>query len=337
MADEKAEDDTAQVGQKPEQPPAPSANPTDDEAKPNDTLFDLELAEITSAELKPVNAAYVDLISSDTDKAKAREKARSEYADAMKASGELKKLYEIADNKFVELAKDIEKSPRGVDLLKAWCANLDETDPDKPFHKIRGLIARQSALEARFATEASHYRFADVIYKKAEAERIGKNYAEWLVPTTAIKARIDGYLADIGKINAALDAIDAGEKSDWPIYQFWFVVAPKHLQLRAKTVNQHNTPGFDLINGALTGDIGRRVKTLLAGSDRNDGSIYLVDPDDYLAKREAILEKWRGALEAYARAVADNKFRPDEPAKLQQRIKDLADGEAAAVKALLGA
>ena len=330
MADEKAEDDTVQVARN-QQPPAPAPTPpvTDDEAKPDDILFDLELAEITSTELKPVNAAYVDLISPDQDKAKAREKARADYAVAMKANGELKKLYQIADNKFLELAKDIEKSPRGDALLDAWCKK--HLVGDKPVHD---LIARQCALTERFKMQARAYRFAAVICKKAKAERIGKNYAEWLNPTNAIKGRIEGYLADIDKINAALDA---GEKPDWPIYQFWFVVAPKHLQLRAKAVNQGNTPGFDLVNGAMTGDIARRAETLLAGADRDDGSIYAVDPDDYLAKRKASLKCWRDAVEAYAHAVAENKFRPDDPAKLQQRTKDLADGEPATVKALLGA
>jgi hypothetical protein len=326
MADEKAEDDTAPVAQQPQQP-APAAAAAD-EAKPNQTLFDLELAEITSAELKPVNAAYVDLISPDPDKTKARKKAESDYADAMKPNGELKKLYEVAENKFLELAKDIEKSPRGDALLDSWCKN--QLARGKP---VYDLIARQCALTERFKKQASRYRFADVIYQKAKSERIGKNYADWLTPISAIKGRIESYLADIDKINAALDA---GEKPDWPIYQFWFVVAPKHSQLRAKAVDQGNTPGFDLINGALTGDISSKAKILLAGPDRNDGSIYVLAPDDYLAKRQANLQRWREASEAYARAVAENKFRPDEPAKLQQRIKDLADSEAATVKALLG-
>lgn len=332
MADEKAEDETAPVSQQAQQAQQPGEPPAvaDDEAKPNDTLFDLELAEITSAELKPVNAAYVDMMAPDTDKAKAREKARTEFAEAMKANGELKKLYDIADNKFVELAKDIEKSPRGDALLDTWCKN--QLASGKPIH---GLIARQCALTERFKKQANRYRFADVIYKKAKAERIGKNYAEWLAPVNAIKGRIDGYLANIDKINAVLDA---GETPDWPIYQFWFVVAPKHLQLRSEAVNQDNAPGFDLIDGALTGDVAGRAKQLLAGPHRDDGTIFVLkDPaNDYLDQRQAALKLWRDAVEAYAHAVAANKFRPDDPVKLQQRIKDLADGEAATVKALLG-
>jgi hypothetical protein len=332
MPNEDNDEDAAQMAQKPQQIEITPAVEID-EAEPDDILFDLELAEITSTELKPVNAAYVDLISNDPEKAKAREKAKSDYAEAMKTNGELEKLYGIANSKFVELAKDIEKSPHDVELLKAWCKNLAETDPDKPFYKMRDLIARQSALTERFTTQASRYRFADVIYKKAKAERIGKNYAEWLAPANAIKGRIESYLADIVKIDAALDS---NEDSDWPIYQFWFVVAPKHLQLRRETVSQTNTPGFNLINDALTDDIANRKKLLLAGPDRKDGSIYTVKSDDYLAKRKAALERWRKAVEAYARAVAANKFRPDEPAKLQPRIKELAEGEAANVKALLG-
>jgi hypothetical protein len=322
MPDPKPEDDTSQTT---EQPQAAAA---DDEAKPDDILFDLELAEITSAELKPVNAAYVDLISPDLDKAKTREKARADYAEAMKPNGDLKKLYDLAENKFLELAKDIEKSPRGDALLDAWLKK----------HMTKGdlvydLITRQCALAERFKKQAKAYRFAAVIYKKAKADRIGKNYAEWLAPGNAIKGRIEAYLSEIDKINAALDT---GDKPDWPIYQFWFVIAPKHLQLRAKTVNQGNTPGFDLISAALTGDIAGRAKTLLAGADRSDGSIFAAAPGDYLNKRAAGLKTWRDAVEAYARAVAEDKFRPDEPAKLQQRIKDLADGEAATVKALFG-
>lgn len=328
MAEEKAEDDTAQVAQNAQQP----ANPppvTGDEAAPDGTLFCLELAEITSTELKPVNAAYVDLISTDPDKTKVREKAKAEYSEAMKPGGELRKLFDIAENKFVELAKDIEKSPHGDALLDTWCKG--QLADGK---QIYNLVARQCALAARFEQQASGYRFVKVHDTKAAAERIGKNYAEWLAPATAIKGRIASYLADIDKINAALDA---GEKPDWPIYAFWFGVAPKHLQLRAKTVDQGNTPGFDLIIGALADNIAQRAKQLLAGPDRKDASIYAVAPDDYLARRRCSLKRWRKAVEAYARAVAENKFRPDDPAKLQQRIKDLADGEAATVKALLGA
>ena len=327
MAEEKAEDDTAQVAQNPQQPtnPPPVAG---DEAKPDEILFGLELAEITSTELKPVNAAYVDLISTDPDKTKAREKAKADYAEAMKPGGELKKLFDIADNKFVELAKDIEKSPRGDALLDTWCKSQLVSGK-----QIYDQFARQCALAARFDKQARDYRFATVLDKKATAERIGKNYAEWLVPVNAIKGRIASYLADIDKLNAALDA---GEKPDWPIYAFWFVVAPKHLQLRAKTIDQGNAPGFDLISSALAGDIACRKKQLLAGPDRSDGSIYAVAPDDYLAQRQANLKCWRKAVESHAHAVADYKFRPDDPAKLEQRIKDLADSEAATVKALLG-
>lgn len=297
-----------------------------DEDPVEETLFKFELREIEGVELKPINAAYADLLSTDPDKTAKRDKAAKDYAEALKANGELTKLYELVDRKFVEIAGDIVRSPAGDALLDDWIAN--HLGAGGAVHE---LIARQSALANRLA-DLRKFRFANVLAAKADADQAGKDYTEWLGPVAAIKARIDGYKADLDKINAALDA---GEKPAWPIYQFWFVVAPKHLQLRPKTVSDGNAPGYSKVVAALTGEIASRADALKSGKDREGAPLHLVAPDAYLAARGRSLEYWSDKLEAYAKALAENKFRPDEPGKLIQRLKELGDSEAASVKAQL--
>ena len=308
--------------------------PTDDEEPPPE----LTLSEETQAKseaLKPLAPATDELFSRDPAKVAARKALEAAYAKAAakpangNAGGELRAKYDAADKKFIRAVNDTKGR------LTEWiAARITGGTPAKP--SLLPLFQLRAQVEKRFKARLGPRELArDEATAKVKLWQ--KAYADWSKPTEVVLALIGEYADRIDKLNAD---INTEKNADLAIYQLWFEVAVKHLQLRSQSVSDANASGAGDLVKALDTALGpdhEFTKFWKSGPDRGDGSVYLLDPgpDALTAKRKEVRADWEKAAQAQAKADAAFKLRPDDAATLKTKRDAVGQGRAAAVKALL--
>jgi hypothetical protein len=300
---------------------------------PDDPLPHPDLVEVVESAaqadaLKAVSGALEDVLSSAPDKRDARNKLLADYTKAAgeRPLGDLRRKYEDANTRFLNAATDMLRKAAGEQSrLELWIERY--LADGKP---LRGLLIGYKQLRDRLAARAGpRERARDTAAASAKAWQSA--FAAWAPPHTQMGALIDSYGPKIDKLNAQINNnVDA----DLAIYSFWFEVAPSHLQLRNETVTGANAPGADLLAAALAG-FDDELNGLKAGSERGDGSLFLILPEGLAGKREKVASKWREAAIAQGQAEAAYKLRPDSAAALKARADALQQNRAADAKALL--
>lgn len=298
------------------------ADPTesDDDDKPNDTLRQMALAEQRSAALKPATTAAQELYSLEADKVASRTKLQADYKAAYEAApAGLKARHDRAEVKFKRAADDM--SARFEDWLKKW---LDSDEKG-----LRRIFKARRQVERRLG-ERSGPREALRDRTGTTAARWQKAFSDWSAPHAGIDKLLSDYEDKIDKLNAD---INTDTNADLAIYQFWFEVAPKHLQLRVGDPNA-DYPAIAKIEEKLK-DFQEFQNFLKPGKERPDGSLYLINPDELPRRRQVIFTNLKRAAEEQAKRETDYKLRPDDGASLKKRREALSQSRAAEVTALL--
>jgi hypothetical protein len=306
-----------------------NGKPQPDDPLPHPDLVEIAQSAALAEALKGVSGALEDVLSSAPDKRDARNKLVADYARAAgeRPLGDLRRKYEDANTRFLNAATDMLRKAAGEkSRLELWIENYLTTDDNS----LRGLLIGYRQLRDRLAARAGpRERARDDAAARAKAWQSA--VAAWAAPHNQMGALIDSYGPKIDKLNAQINNnVDA----DLAIYSFWFEVAPSHLQLRAETVTGANAPGVDLLSAALAG-FDEELNGLKSGSERGDGSLFLILPEGLSGKREKVASKWREAAIAQAQAEAAYKLRPDSAAALKARADTLQQNRAADAKALL--
>jgi hypothetical protein len=305
------------------------ATPQPDDPLPHPDLVEVVESAAQAEALKAVSGALEDVLSSAPDKRDARNKLVADYGKAAgeRPLGDLRRKYEDANTRFLNAATDMLRKAAGEQSrLELWIQRYLTTDDNS----LRGLLLGYKQLRDRLAARSGPREAArDAAAAKAKAWQ--QAFAAWTAPHGQMGALIDSYGPKIDKLNAQINNnVDA----DLAIYSFWFEVAPSHLQLRAETVTGANAPGADLLSAALAG-FDDELNGLKAGSERGDGSLFLILPEGLAGKREKVASKWREAAIAQGQAEAAYKLRPDSAAALKARADTLQQNRAADAKALL--
>ena len=304
-------------------PKAPEAG--DDDDAPIEDVRKLMVSAVEGDALKPV---IVENLAFAQGKDTARKDIHAAYEKAFHDS--LKKDYDDADKRFKAIAEGLAHSVGGTPSrletwIKRWLA--DDGEITKLFEaqrqKAERLLARSGPRECE-------------LRKAEDKTKLRKQaYEDWKSPGTKIKAIIDGYKDKLPQLSC--DIHDGDQDGDqYAIHQFWFVVAPQHLQLRPEPVRKSNAPGLDLICNALTKYPARR-RALLSAKERNDGSLFLIDPGALDAHRKTVLESWEAAVRDKVTKQVDYTFRPDDAASLAKDLAKLAADEPPIIKKLLQA
>jgi hypothetical protein len=303
---------------------------------------------------KPIEPATEAIWSTDPDKIKARKAVEEAYRTAARrgtkeeAAGELWIRYQKANDKFESAAADMLRS-RPLDWKvdkdkEAEDANLRESHlwrwidtfldpkaappPGPQKLQVRKILRERMQVESRLMETLGERE--KTRQKAAETTKNWeKAFGRWSAPDKEIAALIASYFDRIDQLNAD---INTGNNRDQAIFSFWFEVAPVHLQLRDEEVTPENTPGVKLIRDALK-EFPNLANNFKSGKDRDDGSLYLLDPGPkdppdpsrLAAKRRAVLESWQGEAKKQAKAEADYVTRPDAAADLKPRHDKLKD------------
>jgi hypothetical protein len=310
---------------------------------------------------KPIEAATETIWSTDPDKIKARKAVEDSYRSAARrgtveeTAGELWIRYRKADDKFESAAADMlrsrplewkvgrDKEVEDSNLreshlwrwIDAFLAPSTTRSQGAERLQVRKILLERKQVAARLMRtmgerEKARQEAAD------KTRNWEKAFGRWSAPDKEIAALIASYFDRIDQLNAD---INTGNNRDQAIFSFWFEVAPIHLQLRDKRVTPKNTPGVGLIIEALKqfrtdpdteSDLENNYKS---GKDRDDGSLYLLDPDPkdppdprpLAAKRQEVLVEWRAAAVTQSEAEAAYATRPDAAADLKPRHDKLKD------------
>lgn len=304
------------------QPPSSEPDPLpDDDPKPNDDLIAFKRGAARAKANEPLEPAASALLSNEPDIEKARLALEQAYRDAAAVNpvGSLRQRYHDTDRLFHDAAEELIKTSGGRrSVLDEWISrNL--VGPKAP---LRALLGRRRQVEGRLRARWGK-REAILHDAKAATEIWAKAWERWTKPVENIKALIDGYAPRIDRL---LDQANTEQTLDKAIFEFWFDVAPLHLQLRRDKVNSGNAPGVDRLRDALA-DFPDVAALLEAGGDRNDGSLFLIDPNGFGQKRADILGHWQARAEAEADAALDYALRPDSAADLKPRHDKLRDNK----------
>lgn len=280
--------------------PPPPPPPPD----PSAILREMKLAAVRAALLKPVGAATEDLFSTDPAKQKARAAAQAAYEKAAGKApkGKLRLDHEGAGRSLKALAKAME--PR----LQAWIAEW--LAAGKPLHAL--LDARKKAAEA--AKPVGGVRELNRDSKAAETGKWATAHGAWSAPETRIDLK---YISEIPKL------YDDVNDEAYSTYRFWFEIVPKQLQYSGATIAEGDLKGLAAIRDAVKAfpDV---AAAFVAGADRQDGSVYLIDPADLLGHRKWIRQKWEDAAKAQAEAEVDYQMDPDDHAS-RTKARDQLD------------
>lgn len=308
-----------------------------DDRKPRDELWQMKRQRALADANKPIEVAAEALWSADPDKDKARKAIEEAYRKAARKGsvrepeGELHARYAMVDKKFKDAAADMlrsrkeETESRLVTWIRAYLRT--NPNPDTDDLPVRTILRERKQVEIRLMNrlgprERERQAAAD------ETVRWEKAFGRWSSPDKEIGAVIATYADRIDQLNAD---INTDNNRDQAIFSFWFEVAPSHLQLRADKVTDDNAPGVSLIEGALKGEFPELLNSFKAAEDRkdaegrNDGSIYLIDPDKLPEKRRKVLKSWQEAAERQSEAEANYATRPDAAADLKPRHDKLRD------------
>lgn len=332
-----------------------------DDPVPDTNIVEMKEQRALADANKPIEAATETIWSTDPDKIKARKAVEDAYRTAARrgtaeeTAGELWIRYQKANDKFESAAADMLRS-RPLDWKvdkdkEAEDANLREshlwrwidtflTPKTTPSQGPEKLQVRKILLERKQVTARLMETLGEREKARQEAAEKTKNwekaFGRWSAPDKEIAALIASYFDRIDQLNAD---INTGNNRDQAIFSFWFEVAPIHLQLRDETVTPETTPGVALITDALKQfrtdpkkdfDLENNYKS---GKDRDDGSLYLLDPgpkdppdpSPLAKKRRKVLASWQRAAETQAKAEADYATRPDAAADLKPRHDKLKD------------
>lgn len=300
---------------------AESDDSAEDDEAPDPTIAAMRLAEQRSTALKPVSAAALDLYSRDADKVAARAKLTADYKAAYEAKPNgIEARYKRADAKFRRAANDMK--PRVDAWIKKWLNKDDDG--------LRKIFKARRQIEARLASSSGD-RESKRDQATATATRWQKAHADWSAPHARVDAILTGYEDKIDKLNAD---INTDNEADLAIYEFWFQVAPKHLQLRATPLGA-DYPTAGEIENRLQG-FPEFADFLKPGRERADGSIFLIAPGQPLERhRKVIFVNLRRVGEEQAKREADYLLRPDDAASLKKARDTAIQRRAADVKELL--
>jgi hypothetical protein len=229
--------------------------------------------------------------------------------------------YKKADKQFQSIAKDLTRPVDGKSApLEAWIANW--LDKGKP---LAVIFEAQRQLAARLETLGGHrecrLRRADESAKAWKAA-----HEDWKSPGAKIKVIVDGYKDKLAKL-----ACEIHNGNPYAIYQFWFEIAPRHLGLREQAVSEAIAPGVTLICRALR-EFPQRRRALASASEREEGGLYLIDPEKLDHHRLTVLDAWRDATTARTTAEVEYTLRPDDAAKLKAALAKQVGEEAANIK-----
>jgi hypothetical protein len=315
---------TGPVDKGPEKSAAEKADDPEAETK----LWEMKRQRALADANKPIEPAAEAIWSTEPDKLKARTAIEAAYRKAARkgsdqdSEGELHARYRRATDKFIDAAADMLRSRqgRGESNGESHLGRWIKTYLSSGAAPVRTMLRERKQVATRLARhlgerERSRDAAAD------ETKRWEKAFGRWSSPDKEIGAQIASYADRIDQLNAD---INTNNNRDQAIFSFWFEVAPSHLQLQAGRVTDDDAPGVSKIRDALA-EFPLLLRNFLGGEERNDGSLYLIDPDELPKKREAILKAWQDAAGMQARAEADYSTRPDAAADLKPRHDKLKD------------
>lgn len=293
----------------PPSPPPPSPAP---EPLPDDPPADPELLAARKEVILAESSR--DLAAASEELATTRDTAKAAYS--AKLAETLTKRYADADRRFMDTAADLlrndpdQNKPRLQVWVDTWLTATDS--------KLRKQLQDRSDLAKRLdPLRGKRQNARDET--TAAAARWKKAFADWSRLQDAVDALLSSYEQPLVGLN---ETIGSHPKPDREIFEFWFEVAPLHLQLRKDPVTSENAPGIDIILAGLA-DFTQYQDALKSGAERQDGSVYLVDPDNLQAERVKVRDGWKQAVEPAAAAQADYALRPDDAAALQTRLDAL--------------
>ena len=155
-------------------------------------------------------------------------------------------------------------------------------------------------------------------------EVVGRSLRRLVRPWAKISALIADYADKIEKLNAD---INNDINPILAIFSFWFEVAPKHLQLRARARRRRDRRAQ--VNdrqdrrSAASIPISRRYS--ISATRDADGSLYVVPAGDAPAKRARRPGQWKAAAVGAGAPRPTSSSDPDDAATLKQRWDKLKD------------
>lgn len=309
------------------EPPDAAVERTDD-GRPKKQLFEMKRQRALADINKPIEPAAEAIWSMEPDKVKARAAVEEAYRKAARtgtdrdSEGELRARYRAVDDKFNNAAADMlrvrdypERSRARESGETAQLVRWIDTCLTGDNARVRTVLRQRKQVAERL-TETLGERERRRQGAAEVTKRWETAFARWSAPDKEIAAMIASYADRIDQLNAD---INTGNNRDQAIFSFWFEVAPVHLQLRPKPVTPDNTPGVGLIREELSKEFPDFEDVFESGVKRNDGSLYLIDPEGLAGKRRDVLKEWQEAAADQARAEAAYTTRPDSAGDLRPR------------------
>lgn len=281
---------------------------------------------------KPIEPAVEAIWATDPDKLKARKAIEDNYRKAAlkgkdrDSHGELRARYERGNDKFIEVGTAMlhnregkvgEPEVRNESHLAHWINTYMAPGTGAVWQRLRDRQQLGTRLSNRLGEREKKRQVAAV-----DTEKWEKAFGRWSAPDKEITRLIASYE---GLLDPLAADIATGNNRALAIFSFWFEVAPIHLQLRDETVTDENAPGVQILQQVLKEEFSDLVVNYIAGKDRQDGSVYLIDPDELPSHRQAILARWQSVAQDQADAEADYVTRPDAAADLKPRYDELKD------------
>ncbi|HYJ81698.1 MAG TPA: hypothetical protein VEW26_02510 [Allosphingosinicella sp.] len=289
-------------GECPPSPPPPPPPPPPSVPDPTAILREIKRAALRADLLKQVAAATEDLYSTDPARQKARAAAQASY----------EKAYGTADK---GLHRDHQQAGKSLGVMAAKMESDLQTWIDaylaqgKPIHAL--LKARADAAAA--AKPAGGQRESARDAAAARTRKWAAASAAWGNAASGIDLK---YAGEIPKLYDDVDDLA------YSTYRFWFEIVPKHLQYSGVSVGENDLKGIGLIRAAVSG-LGGLESQFKAGSERNDGGIYLIDPGHLLEHRKEIRQKWEDAATAQVDCELAYQMDPDDFAALRKKSEQL--------------
>jgi hypothetical protein len=282
-----------------------------------------ELQEVTKARI--LADASRELAQANEERVTKGAEVRTAYEAELKA---LRERHDKADKRFVDIANDLMRPvPDGGSRLDMWVAAW--LQPGKP---LRELFRSREAAAAAFAALRGE-RERDREKTAAAAEQLKKASGDWAAPHTAIAAILSNYEGRFDTLNRNISSQD--QTTEVAIYEFWFEVAPQHLQLRSEAVTDDNTPGLGTIMKGLEG-LPEHQRVLQSGKLREDKSVFLIAPGELDGHRKEVGVAWAKAVDCAATAAALYSLAPDDAETLKAHLQTLLQNESAEAKKRLG-
>jgi hypothetical protein len=295
-------------------PEAPT-DANDDDPAVDPKLSKLQVEAAKADALKPVIAEKLAY-------AQGKDTARADIVNAYEKalSDGLQKAYTDADDRFKTIAEDLNGSSDGASPLQDWIDKWLAADKE-----ITAVFDTQRQKADRLRARSGP-RECELAKATAAAKRSKQAYEDWKSPGQKIKAIVDSYKDKLPKLSC-----DIHDRDDYAIYQFWFEIAPLHLGLRKDAVRKSDAPGIDRLCAALAKYPARR-RALTSPTEREDGSLYLIDSKELDDHREQVLGAWEAAVVNQVQKQVDYAARPDDAASLAKDLAKLVADEPTTIK-----